>query len=374
MSDLMKVGFATVDWSRSVRDEAFGKPAMGGANWIRFGQYLPFMNEVEPVHGAPVWSNTKQVFGVDTLCGWPCDVDDVERYDFDIPVIFLQRVMDYKVGSHVAIARANGQIVIQDIDDDFWSIPKWNSSYAATHPSMNKECNTDFYLEGLANSNLIVASTPYLAEKMSEVNDHVVLIENHVNVDSFEKAQAQMGARSDVRVGWTGDVAMKVGDLACLRSVASMFKWHHIGDKPGAHLVGVLGEHHDITTSPLCASSEYASHFTFDVGVVPLNHSAIFNQSKSFIKGLEYSAAGMPFVASPTPEYVRLHEELGIGFLAPKTKMWAKWLKALVNDRDLRELHGMLAQAKVRERYDVRIGAAKLQALAVEALRYSGAA
>ena len=120
----MKVGFATVDWSKNVRDEQLDMPAMGGSNWIRFGQYLPYMQQITPLRGSP--SRTpKQIFGVDTECGWNIDsYDDTdERYDFDIPVIFIQYIMDRGIGEQIALARSNGQIIIQDIDDDFLGDP-----------------------------------------------------------------------------------------------------------------------------------------------------------------------------------------------------------------------------------------------------------
>jgi hypothetical protein len=368
----MKVGFATVDWSKGVRDEALGKPAMGGSNWIRFGQYLPYMKEITPVHGAPVWNSEQQIFGVDTECGWDVDAGD-ERYDFDLPVIFIQRIMDKGIGQQIAIARANGQIIIQDIDDDFWSIPKWNTAYWHTHPSKNSEANTDFYAEALANSNLIITSTPHLTNKMKKLNDFVVQIENHVDVDRFAQARKDMPNWEETKIGWTGSVGMKTVDLNCTKPWAGMFNWHHIGHVDIVPLAGVLGERVSISTSPLCASSEYAHHFLFDVGVVPLQHDAEFNAAKSFIKGLEYSAAGLPFVASPAPEYVRFSKEQGVGFIAweNKPKQWIKHLKALVNDRDYREFQGLVAQDKVRQSYDVRIGAAKLEGLALQALKHS---
>ena len=371
----MKVGFATVDWSPNVRDEQLDMPAMGGSNWIRFGQYLPYMQQITPVHGSPVWNSELEIFGVDTECGWNSDsYDDTdERYDFDIPVIFIQRIMDRGIGEQIAIARSNGQIIIQDIDDDFWSIPKWNAAYWRTHPAKSPECNVNFYAEALANSNLIVTSTPHLTEKMGQLNDFVVQIENHVDVDRFAQARKGMEGWDGTRIGWTGSVGMKTVDLDCVKSWAGMFNWHHIGHVDVVPLTGVIGEHVNVSTSPLCSSSEYAQNFLFDVGVVPLKHDAEFNAAKSFIKGLEYSAAGLPFVAAPAPEYVRFNEEQGVGFIAydNKAKHWIKHLKALVNDADYREFHGVAAQEKVRQTYDVRIGAAKLEGLALQALQHS---
>lgn len=372
----MKVGFATVDWSPNVRDPQTGMPAMGGSNWIRFGQYLPYMQDIAPVHGTPVWNEKEQIFGVDTECGWnlsgSVDSSD-DRYNFDIPVIFIQRIMDRGVGEQIAVARSNGQIIIQDIDDDFWAIPKWNAAYYRTHPAKSPECNVNFYAEALANSNLVVTSTPHLTEKMRQLNEFVVQIENHVDVDRFAQARKGMEEWGGIRIGWTGAVEMKAVDLDCAKPWAGMFDWHHVGHTDITPLTGVLGSHVNVSTSPLCSASEYAHNFLFDVGVVPLKHDAEFNAAKSFIKGLEYSAAGVPFVAAPTPEYLRLSEEHGVGFIAydNKAKHWIKHLKALVNDADYREFHGVAAQEKVRQNYDVRIGAAKLEGLALQALQHS---
>ena len=55
-----------------------------------------------------------------------------------------------------------------------------------------------------------------------------------------------------------------------------------------------------------------------DTGIVPLQRSR-FNEAKSNLKGLEYAALGVPFVASPTAEYERLAEskfEAGRGTIA----------------------------------------------------------
>jgi hypothetical protein len=41
-----------------------------------------------------------------------------------------------------------------------------------------------------------------------------------------------------------------------------------------------------------------------DIGLVPLE-ARDYNRAKSALKGMEYAACGIPFVASPSPEYIR---------------------------------------------------------------------
>jgi len=67
--------------------------------------------------------------------------------------------------------------------------------------------------------------------------------------------------------------------------------------------------------------SDYPKLFKpIDIGLVPLN-DVRFNDAKSYIKGLEYAAAGIPFIASPSPEYVEL-ANAGIGRIA---RNWDDW-------------------------------------------------
>lgn len=69
--------------------------------------------------------------------------------------------------------------------------------------------------------------------------------------------------------------------------------------------------------------------FKFDIGLVPLNDIP-FNRAKSFIKGLEYTASGIPFVAQALPEYERLWED-GIGYLAITPQDWREKVERLLD-------------------------------------------
>jgi glycosyltransferase involved in cell wall biosynthesis len=64
-----------------------------------------------------------------------------------------------------------------------------------------------------------------------------------------------------------------------------------------------------------------------DIGIVPLTNIP-FNHAKSFIKGLEYAAAGVPFVASYSPEYQYLADN-GIGRIANNQEEWIYHLDQL---------------------------------------------
>jgi glycosyltransferase involved in cell wall biosynthesis len=68
------------------------------------------------------------------------------------------------------------------------------------------------------------------------------------------------------------------------------------------------------------------------LGIVPLGDTA-FNASKSFLKGIELAARGIPFVASPRAEY----RALGLGILAPdRSRNWRRAVTDLMRDESLR--------------------------------------
>jgi hypothetical protein len=79
--------------------------------------------------------------------------------------------------------------------------------------------------------------------------------------------------------------------------------------------------------------------------------------AKSNIKGLEYAAAGIPFVASPTPSYLELKED-GIGLVARKRRHWKPLLSSL-RDPEQRLLAAKTNREKV-DKYDIRHGVKKM--------------
>lgn len=86
----------------------------------------------------------------------------------------------------------------------------------------------------------------------------------------------------------------------------------------------------------------------FDIGLVPLADTR-FNRAKSTLKGLEYMAAGVPFVASRLPEYVDLASRSGVGYTARRPRDWVRHVEGLL-DPQLRLAQGIRARAYARTR------------------------
>ena len=343
----MKIGFASTDFSQTVKDEK-GHPVWGGAGWARLGQYVNRL-PLDVVSGAPAFH--KGVFGVSDWDG---------RLHFDCDIIYLQRAMFSDIPDRMLEARANGQIIINDIDDWYWGLSPSNGAFKASHPKLNERENTNHYRMILSRSDLVTVSTPYLADRISKfVECPIVLIRNYIEVDKFS-AREQDKTDQPV-VGWVGSTAHRSGDLEIMKGIldplqrAGEIRVHHSGYNSGhprfADAVGIDSEH--VTTLPMASPQDYPKLFKFDVGIVPLS-SAPFNEAKSYIKGLEYAAAGIPFVATATQEYSQLADE-GIGVAVKKSKHWISELRKL-RDPDLRTERAAQYSELVKK-HDVSFGA-----------------
>lgn len=247
-------------------------------------------------------------------------------------VLVMQRYMGDQQADAILRARAAGQVIINDVDDLFDGLPPSNQAFTATHPKTNPRSNVNHYRKVLAASSLITVSTPYLAHRLARYGRPVVVVRNAIETARFPLA----APRTPPRLGWTGALAFRANDV---EQACGAIQWGlgngyhpefvHVGAVPGRSLgerLGVAVEEHGML--PIDEWPTAYEHF--EVGIVPLS-SHPFNEAKSAIKGMEMAASGIPFVATPTPEYRWLHATHGIGLLAARHKDWVRQLRALLD-------------------------------------------
>ena len=341
LRSVQKVGLATTDWSRSIRDLR-GFPIAGGANWIRFGQMSDRMRN-------------HLVFGLLKKTSNGLGVQSFDNSIHPVQILVLQRWMDDWVLEEIPKAKQNGTIIINDIDDWFWGLHSENTAKNVVDPKLNKKSNTSIYKEILQLSDLVVTSTPFLHKKLLKWNKNTVLIENCVLYELFKRKKHNNVAPT---VGWCGSTAHRSGDLEILkepfRSLPRNWKFHHTGHLEShpsfAKKTGITPTR--FSTTPMLAPFDYPTGFSsFDIGVVPLTDIP-FNNAKSWIKGLEYAAAGIPFIASPSDEYVRLSETYGIGRIASTPEEWLNHLDDL-SDYRVREKESIFNRQVIKECFGV---------------------
>lgn len=328
----MLVGFATSDWS-ALADED-GRRTLGGAGYYRCELPARALRSAghETVVGRLIFSRRHGVFGV---AGWD---DSVSWPD----VVVLQRWMHEGLELDVLRARAANQQVANDVDDWFFGLPPSNAAFRATHPALSPGANLNHYRASIAASGRITASTPFLASKLGgRVRCPVSVARNQIDLDRWAPRSDEAGLHPVV--GWVGATAWRSGDLETLRGLLGPLleqhdlRFHHSGAHEecaaAGDLLGVAPERR--SELPMAPIDDYPDLFApIDVGLVPLS-SRPFNHAKSCIKGMEYAAAGVPFVASDSPEYRWLRDEHGIGRVARRPGDWLRHLRELV-DPDVR--------------------------------------
>lgn len=350
----MIVGIASGDYLPPQKHPQ-GLELWGGAGWARLGQYIPHLRAsgIE-VHVGIFWKNQGRGF-IELSTGEFVDPD----------VVILQRLMHAGLDDTITKARESGQVILNDLDDWYWGLDASNAAYKSSLPKHSPNENTHHYWRVMRSSSAITVSTPFLRDKVIErgYKGPVFVLPNTVDVSRFNVVKQQ-----DVPTfGWVGSTSHRSRDVETLRGVFPRYlregslRLHHSGDGSDApsfaRQIGIAPEL--ISTSPRMTSEEYPQMLTMDVGLVPLR-PCDFNRAKSDIKGLEYAASGIPFIASDLDAYRQLHNDWkGKGFiLAKKPKDWFRGIDRLL-DLDTRMEYQALLLNLVRKR-DIALGAERL--------------
>jgi len=320
--------FLTYDWSWGT------KPLQpNGCAWYRC--YLP-MQELQKLN----WEIGMGFPGFHEEHGFGLLIPDKKAiHGWDIVVLKL--MMLESIVDQIPKAKALGQKIVIDVDDFHEGLEKTNMAYVATDPKSNPKNNRDHYFRSMEMADALITSTPFLRNYYINKypNKPIYMVRNAVDPQYF-------GMRKDKSdkwpvVGWVGATPWRSGDLETLNPFVGDFiennelRFHHSG-----HIINAPTVQQQMNIPPKRYSSEgmqpimsYKKMFNrIDIGLVPLREVE-FNKAKSFIKGLEYAAAGVPFIAEGIEEYNVLTKEYGIGRVANTPEEWIGHLEELKSQK-----------------------------------------
>lgn len=265
-----------------------------------------------------------------------------EVLDVDADVMVFQRLTHSWMAQAVPLLRAQGVATVVDIDDDLGSIHPRNPAYEAMHPRFFgqrdparrtvRRHSWSQLTQACRDATLVTVSTPALLERYARHGRGHVLYNYlpdiyygvpHTDSDVIGWPAAIQSHPDDPSV-LGGSVARLCGDGADFRIV---------GDPTGAG--AAFGLREDPSGRSGVGVAEWpAAVAELGIGVAPLADTR-FNACKSWLKPLEMSALGVPWVASPRAEYARLHGR-GAGALADTPRRWHKELSRLMKNPGLR--------------------------------------
>jgi glycosyltransferase involved in cell wall biosynthesis len=261
------------------------------------------------------------------------EVVDVIAPDAD--VVVLQRPLRAHIPGAIRQLQAKGVRVVVEIDDDFEHISPRNISWTSVQPHLSPGRNRRHLKEACEIADLVTVSTPALANVYAS-HGRFVVIPNCVPADYLLIRQE---AHPETYVGWSGSTETHPDDLqVCGNGIARALaatgaKMAIVGTGRGVRYN--LGLPEIPLASGWRSLPDYPEALAqFDVGIVPLELTP-FNEAKSWLKGLEMAAVGVPFVASPTQQYRDL-TMMGAGLLAETPRQWEGLVKRLVRDVEYR--------------------------------------
>ena len=320
----------------------------GGTGWARIAKYLPLMPDHLEFHVATqVWPATDNGLSITSR-------ETGKRVYPD--VLWCQRVAMPHFQMHALMARQAGQRVVTDLDDLLWEVPPESLADRVWDTQMRAQ-----FVDNLRTSDTVICSTPFLAREVDRIigaTGHRVgihVVKNTVDVDAFTPVYQDT---FNPVLGWAGCPAVRPADLELLRGSLPLFRHAdpsyriqhsgHIEAWPSFY--DYTGVEPDILV-PSVHPQDYPDVLTFHVGMIPLDDSR-FNDAKSDIKGIEYAAAGIPFVASPSAPYKQLKADWGprLVTLAATAYDWDEHLSWWLRNRPRRIEAGASLREKARTR------------------------
>lgn len=282
--------------------------------WIRIGQYLDSLPW--PVH------ITSDESTIDALVGGDC----LLMYRFSTRWGDLTTPLQQ--------AKQRGVFIVSDVDDYIWADLNrgWNRERLLGYTRALRECH------------LITCSTESLLQQLSVMftkQDLKLLPNSSPRMPSLNPISAP-----PIRIGWTGAPWTRPNDLAILKPLA---RW--ITERPHQLQLVHVG-HMDnlpsfskaldldpalVETHPLESHKNYLQQLNFHIGLAPLEHTC-FNCFKSAIKVIEYSALGIPWLASETSPYQNLCRQWSwSGRLCRDPNHWIEQIQPLLNNKTRRQ-------------------------------------
>lgn len=251
-------------------------------------------------------------------------------------LVVLQRPGHHLQPQLINALRLAGIAVVIDMDDDMSALSQHHVAFKMYSTRTNSDFSWRNALESCKLATLVTTSTTELQRTYAPHGRGMVL-DNYVpeSYMTFDEPTPEL------RFGWAGTVSSHPDDLqvcgnAVQKLVAEDHKFQVVGDGKHVGKLLRLGGDPEATGGTGLDQWERTIQRTLSIGMVPLAPTR-FNTSKSRLKGIEYMAGGIPWVASPRQEYRRLTRESGCGLLADTPKDWYRQLKLLLTDDVLRK-------------------------------------
>jgi len=214
-------------------------------------------------------------------------MDRTHLYDM-ADTLVIQRPADPGLETLVDEAHSNGVKVVFELDDNLWSLPKWNQAY----PFWTKH-RLSVTERILAKCDGVTTTTEPLAEVLSQWNDNITIVPNAIFDHNYIEMPQKLEVNRGIIIGWIGS-SFHMQDTKVFNDLIPLVldKYQDIGFLTmGEPLPKSLGAYFNrVISLPFVEAIYYhtiLSSFTMNIGLAPLVVND-FNRCKSPIKLIEY--------------------------------------------------------------------------------------
>lgn len=260
--------------------------------------------------------------------------------EHDADVFVFQRPTNKVLAGVIKKLVSKGRTVVVDMDDDLSNINPKNPAFNFLHPKRDPHNNWHHAADACRAATLVTLSTPGLIDRYAKHGRYRILY-NYVP-EAYLKVDRPVTAGVPIW-GWAGALHSHPDDLPLIgttvQTLRDMGTFKILGYAKGTGRA--LGLSEDPPASGKVEFEDWPTTLSeLSLGVAPLADTR-FNTAKSWLKPLEYSALGIPWVASPSAEYERLAKQGPGGVIARRNrpKEWTKHVRALLqNEQERAEL------------------------------------
>ena len=244
----------------------------------------------------------------------------------------------------------NKKPLLMDIDDYVHAINPESAGFSAYHNNSDLEYFAELQMK---NANHLIVSTDWLAEKYKDLCPCVTVIPNAIDFEIWDQLEDHRKP-GRIRIGWAGGQPHEK-DLKVLTKVIPVIlaKYKNVDFMFLGHFPDYLetGErvHHIQKWYSIYDYPKEISKLGIDIGVAPLRDNQ-FNRAKSNLRFLEYSALGIPTVASPVEPFNKNF----LGLQALEADEWIDKLSLLIENEDYRLKMGRGAKAFVKLKFNAK--------------------
>jgi glycosyltransferase involved in cell wall biosynthesis len=233
--------------------------------------------------------------------------------------------------------------LVVDIDDDLLSAHTDPTSPAYQPFNDPSRRLTEYSQFAMKIADLLVVSTEYLKAKFSTINNNIVVIKNCIDTNFFK----YINVPDKVTVGYAGSGSHQA-DWQMVEPILHKLKQkYNIKIKVLGPMQMNAAIDTQIKWTELMQYPEHLASLGFTIGIAPLKDS-LMTRAKSNLRWLEYSAMGIPTVASDVVPFRGVKNIL----LATEPEDWERQLELLITDARFRTELGKNAYNEMRRNYD----------------------